>query len=225
MVGWRFMTPGTVVLLHSPLTTVAAWGALPAALQSDGLNVIVPEITDDDRPPYMGRYVAGAAVRIADAAPEPPLVLVGHSAGGPLLPAVGAAQRAAHRQVGGYVFYDAQLPGPGETTWLEMLRNTVPGFEALLDEGGRFPNYPPPRGLEGALRPRGKDYFTEPLPMPQDWPDAPCGVLRTSAMYEEQARQASLRGWPVAEHERGHFAAFEDPEGTAAALHRLIGDL
>ncbi|MFB9838104.1 hypothetical protein ACFFNX_38670, partial [Actinoallomurus acaciae] len=68
------MTPGTLVLLHSPLTTASAWGALPAALGA--YDVVVPEIADDDRPPYAGRYVARAALEITAAGARPPLVLV-----------------------------------------------------------------------------------------------------------------------------------------------------
>src|SRR4051794_14728200 len=96
------MTPGTIVLLHGPLTTASVWGALPGAL--DAYDVVVPEVGDDDRPPYAGRYVARAALEITAAGVRPPVVLVGHCGAGPLLPQVGAAQRAAHRTVGGYVF-------------------------------------------------------------------------------------------------------------------------
>src|SRR5437879_1059374 len=102
------MTPGTLVLLHSPLTTASAWGSLPRALGA--YDVVVPEVTDDDRPPYAGRYVARAALEITAAGVRPPVVLVAHGDAGPLLPPIGAAQRAAHRLVGAYVFVDADLP-------------------------------------------------------------------------------------------------------------------
>jgi hypothetical protein len=220
------MTPGTLVLLHSPLTTAAAWGALPDVLRSRGVDVAVPEVGDDDRPPYAGRYVARAALEIAARAPVQPLVLVAHSGAGPLLPPLGAAQRAAHRRVGGYLFCDAGLPAHGETTRLEQVHLDRPGqaqgFEEFLDAGGRFPDLPAPAGLEGDLRPRGRDFFTEPLPLPLDWPDAPCGYLRTSGGYDRQAHQARLRGWPVVERDSGHFAAHTDPDGTATAVLELI---
>lgn len=215
------MTPGTIVLLHSPLTTASAWGALAESL--DGYDVVVPSITDDDRPPYAGRYVARAALEIAAAAPRPPLVLVGHGDAGPLLPPIGTAQRAAHRLVGGYVFVDAWLPAPAGTTRLDQVEALAPGLRELLDAGGVYPDEEPP--TEVAVRPRGRDFFTEELPMPQDWPDAPCGYLRTSSAYDDQARQARLRGWTVAESEAGHFAAVEDSRGTADALAGLISAL
>ena len=193
------MTPGTLVLLHSPLTTASAWGALPGALGA--YQVVVPEVTDDDRPPYGPRYVARAALEITAAAVRPPVVLVAHGDAGPLLPAIGAAQRAAHRLVGGYVFLDAALPGPAA-------------------ERRRYPEGEVPAGVR--VRARGEDFFAEEPPMPQDWPDAPCGYLRTSARHEDQAKQARMRGWTVAEHPMGHFAAVRDPEGTAEALRTLM---
>jgi hypothetical protein len=220
------MTPGSIVLLHSPLTTLDAWGGLPAVLRSHGHAVVVPAIADDDRPPYAGRYVARAALEIAAADPVPPLVLVAHSGAGPLLPPLAGAQRAAHRPVAGFVFCDAQLPGPGTLSRLAQIERDDPdqgrALATLLDAGGRFPDWPPPPGLEGAIRPRPKDFFTEPLPMPQDWPDAPCGYLRTSGAYARQERQARLRGWPAAVHEAGHFPGHDDPYGTAAELESLI---
>jgi hypothetical protein len=192
------MTPGTLVLLHSPLTTASAWGSLPTALGA--YDVVVPEVTDDDRPPYAARYVARAALRIASAGVRPPLVLVAHGDAGPLLPAIGAAQRAAHRMVGGYVFLDARLPGPGTSR---------PYGEGEM-----------PPGV--TMRDRGADFFAEEPPMGQDWPDAPCGYLLTSERNKDQSRQARMRGWPVAEHLSGHFASALDPQGTAEALSALI---
>jgi hypothetical protein len=130
-------------------------------------------------------------------------VLVAHGAAGPLLPPLGAAQRAAHRLVGAYVFVDALLPG-----------SKVLGY---ADEEA------PPAGV--TLRARGADFFAEEPPLPQDWPDAPCGYLRTSERHQDQVRQAGMRGWPVAEHLAGHFAAAQDPAGTARALGYLMSAL
>jgi hypothetical protein len=194
------MTPGTLILLHSPLTTASAWGSLPAELGA--YDVMVPEITDDDRPPYGSRYVARAALEIMAGGARPPVVLVAHGGAGPLLPPIGAAQRAAHRRVGAYVFLDALLPGSREA--------------------GYAPDDVP---AEVTVRARGADFFAEDPPLPQDWPDAPCGYLRTSVRHDDQVRQARMRGWPVAEHPSGHFAAVADPAGTARALSVLMSTL
>ncbi len=51
-----------------------------------------------------------------------PLILVGYSAAGPLLPAIG---RRTRRRVGAYIFADAGLPHGGKS-WLEMLETETP---------------------------------------------------------------------------------------------------
>lgn len=55
-------------------------------------------------------------------------------------------------------------------------------------------------------------------PAPADWPDAPCGFLKISERYAEQAKVAALRGWPVAHHDDGE-------QKLAETLRALIEDL
>ncbi|MFC9977917.1 hypothetical protein ACFVH6_44125 [Spirillospora sp. NPDC127200] len=185
------MTPGSLVLLHAPLGSAGAWGDLPEMVRSYGFDVIAPDVPDAAG----ARYVARASLIIAAAYPSVPLVLVGHGAAGPLLPAVALAQRAAHRKVGGYVFIDADLPR--------------------------------------ARRPHDHDHghgedAAPPVPVPDDWPDAPCGYLRThadraaepdgaGADRTEALREARLRGWPMVQH--------EPPAAVAQALSELIATL
>jgi hypothetical protein len=244
------VTSRTVVLLHSPLTGPAAWGQLPDLLQAAGVATTVVSVREDGAPPFAVRYVASAAQQVAAAAPDPgdAVLLVGHSGAGCLLPQVGYARRAARLPVGGYVFLDAGLPRGGvPVSRLGQMDAEEPGFvaelRALLAAGGRFPAWTDDelraeitdpaarRDLVASLRPRGMDFFTEPLPSMSagsatgDWPDAPCGVLRTSAGYELAARLAQGRGWPVVRRDLGHFAALADPAGTAEALLELIARL
>src|SRR5829696_10033403 len=88
------MEAGTLVLLHSPLVGVESWGALPEALARGGVAAVAVPVGGDDRPPFAGRYVAGAVAGTLAAAPRHgPLVLVGHSGAGPLLGAVGPGWR------------------------------------------------------------------------------------------------------------------------------------
>jgi hypothetical protein len=236
------MRPGTLVLLHSPLTGTAAWGALPGALRAAGYATLVPEMAADTGPPYAQRYVMEAAAALNTAGPEAPVVLVGHSGAGPLLPQVGFAQRSARRQVGGYVFLDAMLPRPagpdGPPTRLALLHDEDDALAHDLDhdlrDGGTFPAWTDDdladevpddearHALLASLRPRGRDFFTETLPFPGDWPDAPCAYLRTSAAYDVHARTAQHRGWPVHERGGGHFAALTDPDGLARDLVALV---
>jgi hypothetical protein len=237
------MDSGTLVLLHSPLVGVESWGALPAALRRGGVAVLVARVDGDDRPPYAGRYVARAAARVLRAVPGPaaPLVLAGHSGAGPLLPAVGAALRAGGRPAGGYLFCDAGLPRPGASR-LELLAEEDPamaaGFRAELEAGGRFPTWtdadleplvPDPAAraaLLASLRPRGLDFFTEPLPDgPPGWPDAPCGYLHLSGAYDTWLERAEALGWPTERLPAGHFHALVDPDGLAGAMLALLARL
>lgn len=215
------------VLAHSPLTTAAVWGGLPDALRARGHEVVVIDVRDDGSPPYAMRYVARGAVQVTAAVGTLPVVLVGHSGAGYLLPQLGAARRAARAAVAAYVFLDAGIPHGREATRLALLHAEDPALavevEATLRAGGSFP---PPDG-DGQTRPRGLDFFLEPLPFPADWPDAPCGLLQLTPAYDRPARVARSRGWPVvtADLAGGHFAASVEPVGTADALELLLSQL
>jgi hypothetical protein len=232
------------VLAHSPLTGPVAWGVLPDALRDLGHQVLVLDIDDDDSAPYAVRYVAAAAAQIAAVAPPAPLVLVAHSGAGYLLPQLGFAQRAARRAVRGYVFLDAGIPAPRPSTRLDLLAAEDAQMAADLDvrlaAGERFPPWTDEdlraeipddvlrASVVSSLRPRGRGFFAELLPFPTgdfEWPDAPCGLLQTSAGYAATARSARSRGWPLLERGGGHFAACADPHGMARDLLALIDRL
>jgi hypothetical protein len=182
----------SIVLAHSPLVGPPSWGAMPAALRERGAQVILLD-ADDARPPYATSYVADAARQITAAEPTGPVVLVGYSGSGYLLPQIGSTQRAARRTVAGYVFLDAGIPHARGATRLGLMRSEDTDFAAELDEllsaGGVFPTWTdhdlrtlvPDAAARGALvralRPRGRDFFLEPLPHPSDWPDAPLDVV------------------------------------------------
>lgn len=232
--------PRTLVLAHSPLTGAAVWGELPEILRARRHEVVVLDVADDVEPPFATRYVARAAVQIAAAGPARPVHLVGHSGAGYLLPQIGAARRAARHRVAGYVFLDAGTPHGQDASRLSLLRGEDPAaageLEALLARGGRFPPWGDEdlrelvpddtrrAALVASLRPRGAEFFTETLPYPGDWPDAPCGLLQLSPAYDVPARVARSRGWPVvsAALAGGHFAACTDPDGVADALEDLL---
>ena len=235
----------TIALVHSPLTGPAAWGRLPGVLRDRGHDVAVVDVQDDDTPPYAARFVARAALQVRDAAADRPVVLVGHSGAGYLLPLLGAARRAARSPVRGYLFVDAGLPPSRPASRRDQLRTEDPGFadelDTLLGAGGRFPEWtddglrelvPDDAGraaLVASLRPRGADFFDEPLPIAADWPDAPCGYLHLTTSYDGAARVAGMRGWPVRgrpdDRPGGHFAALVEPAAVADDLEALLSQL
>jgi pimeloyl-ACP methyl ester carboxylesterase len=234
-----------LVLAHSPLTGPASWGPLPEVLRARGHDVITVEVTDDDEPPYASRYVARAALQITAAEPDEPVHLVAHSGAGYLLPQLGSARRSARARVAGYVFCDAGVPHARGATRLGLMRSEDVEFAEVLDEmleaGGHFPTWTdedlrelvPDESVRAALvaslRPRRRDFFTEPLPYPGDWPDAPCGYLKLSAAYDGPARVSRSRGWPVVEAPPdtpgAHFAACTSPAAVADCLEDLLAQL
>jgi hypothetical protein len=229
---------GSLVLLHSPLVGVESWGTLPDTLRRGGVGSVAVAVDADDRAPFGERYVRDAVAGVLGVGSLPdPLVLVGHSGAGPLLGAVGSGLRDEGRPVGGYLFCDAGLPQAGASR-LDLLavedREMAAAFRAELERGGRFPTWsdaeleplvPDPAAraaLVGSLRPRGLEFFTEPLPAAAGWPDAPCGYLRLSAAYDTWAAAAAAQGWPTASLDAGHFQPLVDPDGVAAALLGLL---
>ncbi len=228
------MDVGSLVLLHSPLLRADVLSRLSAELVGRGVAVVAPDIADDDQPPYGVRYVARAALSIAQAAaPSPPLVLVGHGEAGPLLPQVAAALRAGNRRVAGYVFCDATLHRASATR-LALLEGEDPqragALHERLHDGGRLTTWPDTEvaRLDDAdvvsawARPRAHDFYVEPLPMPPDWPDAPCGYLKLSDERPALPRTARFRGWPVTGHDVGHFGIWSSPGAVADGLLELL---
>jgi hypothetical protein len=227
----------TVALIHSPLVGPFTWSLVGSALRRRGVDILLPDLTDDDgsERPYWQRHVAAAANAIA-AVPRPsPLMLAGHSGAGPLLPAIGAA---IGRRVRGYLFVDAGIPVDGLSRLALMGREDpdfVTWFRGYLANGGRFPAWTdadltpllPDHSLRqrllADLRPRGRAFFEEPIPVPAGWPDAPCGYLQLSAAYDVPARQARETGWPVIRIDAGHFHMLVDPGAVAEAMLTLIG--
>ena len=242
-------TAAAVVLAHSPVTDATAWGALPDALRSRGREVVVLDVTDDDGPPFASRYVARAALQVREALAGAPAVLVGHSGAGYLLPLLGAARRAARARVSAYLFLDAGLPPARPTSRLDLLRaeigDAAPELAGQLGThlagGGTYPDWTDEdlraeitddsirAALVRSIRPRDEAFFTEPVPVAPDWPEAPCGFLQLSSSYDGPARLAGLRGWPVAgsgEHRPGgHFATLVEPDRVADDLEALLARL
>lgn len=229
----------SVALIHSPFTSAVVWGTAADELRAHGFTVVVPEVLDDDNPPFASHFIARVAQQLHLDAPGEHLVLVGHDGAGPLLPQIAFARRAAGSPVAGYVFVDATLPRTVKSaTRLELIEadDPVAGAEMSqqLASGHRYPEWtddelvdsalePSDRALLMAgLRPRSLDFFTEPLPVPEDWPDAPCAYLKLSDAYAAAARTAELRGWPVRRLRVSHFWSLTHPAQFASELADVL---
>ncbi|MFY7064852.1 hypothetical protein ACOQFV_03225 [Nocardiopsis changdeensis] len=189
------------VLLPPTLGRPTRLPGLGGALAPAGITPVRIEVGGDELPPHAARYVAAASLEIRRLVPpDAPTALVAEGDAGPLAGALGAAQRAAHRPVFGYVLVDALLPQPGTATRADLDRTQNPRDAA-----------PPPAP---AGEPEG--YRTETLPPSADWPDAPCGYLLTDPARAHAARLARMRGWQVRECA---------PEEAAAELAALLRDL
>jgi len=228
------MTPFTWALIHSPLVSPFSWSATAEALRRRTHTVLVPDLRDaPGGGPYWQQHADSAAAGLRTAREArfvlaAPLVLAAHSGAGALLPAI---RQALGRPVAAYLFVDAVWPGNG----LSRLDGfgtpeESAAFRAYLEGGGVFPAWteedlravvPEPAArarLVRELRPKGLDYWTEPIPAVAGWPDAPGGCLRFTETYRADADRARALGWPVREMAGAHFHMLVEPEAVAEAM-------
>jgi hypothetical protein len=228
-----------IVLVTSPLLGPSSWTPLREELGARGWESVVPLDLPDPagRQAFWERAVGGIARSLSELRDHRPVVLVGHSGAGKLLPAVAGAIR---RPVGAYIVVDGSLPAGGSSR-LEALPTEGSGgatfastLASALEAGGRYPEWtdaelapivPDPerrRELLAELRPRGLDFWTEPFPTVNSWPDAPCCYLQFSETYAFAAEQARAMGWPVRHLPGGHFHHLVDERAVADALIALF---
>jgi hypothetical protein len=224
------------VLVHSPMTGPLVWQPVAEELARRRVDAIVPEVADHPsaRGPYWDQHARSVARSLRQVPPSDDLVLVAHSGAGPLLPAI---RQASERAVRGYVFVDAGLPRDGATR-LELLSEEIPEaareLEQILATGERHPRWtdadlreaiPTPglrRGVLESVRPRPEAFYTEPIPVFEGWPDAPCGYLMLSEPYRVAFERAKRDGWVTRGIEGGHFHMLTDPPAVAEALLEIV---
>ncbi len=205
-------------------------------LRAEGEAVVCPEfgLGEGDGPRW--RWQVGAILAEFPAGwPSP--TLIGHSGGGPLLPTIASAIGGAD----GYIFVDASIPADGASR-LDLFEEEV-GVAAVsavrrhLEAGGSYPRWtnedlrstvPDARmraQILAMLRPQGLDYWAEPIPVFEGWPDAPCGYLGLSSGYEVRAEQARRTGWLCLTRDGGHFDLLTRPVEVAGEIREMIGHL
>jgi len=138
------------------------------------------------------------------------------------------------------VFVDAGIPRDGATR-LDLMKSEDPEwaaqFQQELERGERFPNWSfddlqeviPDKSLRQQMvteiRPRGLSFFTEPIPVFDGWPDAPCMYIQFSAPYQAPAAQAKQAGWRTHELEAGHFHMLVDAQAVTDLIVRSVNEI
>jgi pimeloyl-ACP methyl ester carboxylesterase len=196
------------VLIHSPLVGPSTWAPVARELERRGRQVVVPSLLGAaTAPPPQWRYCIDA-VRAATSTLSNPIVLVGHSGGGLLLPAItGAVTTAVSR----LIFVDSGVPASsGETPlapppFLAHLRtlavngklplwSTWWGEEAMRE---LVPDEAASAALERELPSLPLSFFDQSVPSPAGWDRAQCAYLLLSDAYRDAATDAHGRGWRV----------------------------
>lgn len=213
------------VLIHSPLVGPLTWTRVADEMRARGLAVLVPTLEDAplSKDPFWKQHAESIAGAINEIPGDTPVILVAHSGAGPLLPAVGASILNPVRD---YIFVDAGIPRDGSSR-LDLMGEEdsewAAQFQRELEQGKPYPrwslddlqevipNLAIRRQMVAELRPRGLDFYREPIPVFEGWPDAPCAYILFSPTYEPLARQAGRQGWIVEEIKAGHFHMLVDP--------------
>lgn len=217
----------TFVLLHSPLVGPLTWQPVADELRARGVEVIVPRLTTDEAGPrpYWRQHVAAVTSALA-ARKRQPVVLVGHSGAGPLLPAV---REYTGCLVEFYLFVDCDLPRPGASRLDLFAPDEANWFRAQAGDGrlptwteadlqAAIPNGDLRRRFVAELEPLPLAVYEEAVPVFAGWPDAPCGYIHLTPGYAIAARRARQAGWGYYRLNGGHFHMLVDPVAVTDAL-------
>ncbi|MHB8629640.1 MAG: alpha/beta fold hydrolase [Aggregatilineales bacterium] len=217
------------VLVHSPLVGPLTWKSTADALHQKGYAVVVPSLYDipDNASLYWQRHATAVRQALSAVSSDQLVVLAGHSGAGPLLPAI---RRGIVQRVAAYVFIDAGLPRDNASRLdsfespeavAEFRQSAVNGLLptwADSDLAEVIPNADVRRQMVTELRPMPLAVYEEPLPVFAGWPDAPCGYIRFSPVYDSALMEARQRGWPLRTFDAGHCYMLVEPGAVAAAL-------
>lgn len=221
------------VLVHSPLVGSAAWSAVARELVRRGRQAVVPALLGPGGRPPADWQECVDAVRDALRTVSGPVVLVGHSGGGLLLPVIADATA---RRVSGLIFVDSAVPArTGQTPFvppgfLNQLRNLavdglLPPWSSWFGEDvmrGLVPDEGHRAALVREMQPLPLTFLEQRIPSPSGWDRRPCAYLLLSDAYKEAAADARERGWRVEEIAGAqHLHIAVAPEPVTDVLLRL----
>lgn len=226
------MTAQRFLLLHTPLLGPYSLRALAGELTRLGHEAQTPawpklsSVADAYYP-----TLAASLAATVDGAGGGPVTLAAHSGAGALVPALLAQLRTP---VAGVVFVDAILPHPGRS-WFDTAPQEMRDQLRAGAQMGQLPPWDdwwPPGALErlvpdaearaalvAELEPLPIGYFEEPAPAADL--SAPAAYLQLSGGYDEEARLAGRRGWPVVRLPLNHLSPLSQPQAVAGALVSL----
>jgi hypothetical protein len=224
----------TLLFVHSPVVGPSTWLYTAEVLQQNGFRCVVPDLTGVATmdPPFYPKYATTAAAGVEES--SDPVVVIGHSAAGALLPAIAEAVGV---RTHGAVFVDAMLPQPGRS-WFDT---APPGLEAQLrglGDHGLLPPYDgwfPPGTLADlvpdpvrrerliAESPRlPVAYFEEPAPSARFAESVACAFVRLGAPFDAAADKAERLGWWVTRGDWDHLRMLSAPEAVADLIAQAI---
>ncbi len=225
-----------MVLVHGAAHGPWCWERVVAALEPQGVPTVLVDRRRADRP---DRRVIGdlhenaRLVRaVLDATPGP-LVLVGHSAGGPII----TEAAVGHARVRRLVYLCASMPGGDgvdpilhrDPKYQAALRPHPDGTTTVEDEDARRSFYSDCSDEDAAwatrqLVPQERPSEARQRPAGVAWQEIPatfvvCGedrTIRPDAQREDSRGAAEVVEWPV-----GHSPFLSRPELVAELLERL----
>jgi pimeloyl-ACP methyl ester carboxylesterase len=199
------------------------------------MQAVVPSLlaAADAPPPQWQKCVE--IVRAATRIVPGPIVLVGHSGGGLLLPAMASAVAP---EVSRFIFVDSGLPATtGETSlappqFFEELRalavdGKLPPWSSWWGEDAMnelVPDEVARAALVRELPSLPLSYFEQTVPSSTDWERVPSRYLLFSDAYREAAAEARDRGWRVEEIRGAHLHTVVAPAAVTDALLGLAAD-
>jgi hypothetical protein len=227
------------VLIHSPLVGPLTWKLVADEMRQRGIEVVLPTLVDspDSKEPYWKQHAESVAQALTQLPRDTSVTLVAHSGAGPLLPAI---RKSIANPIHTYLFVDAGIPHNGATR-LELMNSEdsdwAKEFQEYLEGGGYFPNWSvddlqeiiPDESLRAQMiaeiHARALDFFTEPIPIFEGWPDAPCVYILFSEPYKRAAVQARESGWLTYELEAGHFHMLVDAKAVTNLIIEAVNKL